>query len=173
MPEIKIIEKEPWFDKCPFTGQHWMYPTYMVKDGVECFMFNRSSNESSADKKDREDRVKQLLENGGLFFRMNGYKDNPLDYLWVVVKRKYTFTTYHSIPGIDRNEYGFVDFQGNLNEVSAAFFYRIYDEELATVVETVFNLINAEKYDEARETLMNMPSHLIKMSGIDFTEKGN
>lgn len=171
MPEIKIIEKEPWFDTRPFIGPRWIYPTYMVKNGVEYFMFNRTSSESSTDKDQRESRTKQLLDNGGMFFRFYGYKDNPLAYLWEVVKGKCTFTPYYDIPGIDKdNEQGYVDFGGNLNEVSAAFDYRIYDNELATLVETVFNLICEKKYDEARDKLLNMPSHLVKLSGIDFTD---
>ena len=136
-------------------------------------MFNRSSAESSIDKDQRECRIKQLLDNGGMFFRFYGHRDNPLACLWDVVKGKCTFTPYYSIPGIDRNEEcGYVDFSGNLNEVSAAFDYRIYDDELAALVGTVFDLICEKKYDEALDRLLNMPSHLAKMSGIDFTDNG-
>ena len=175
MPEIEIIEKEPWWDDSPFTGQHWMFPTYMVKDGAEHFMYNRSSTESTIDKNERESRKKQLLGNGGMFMRFNGYKDNPLAYLWSVVKRKHSFVPCGYRPAIDRSqeEIGCVDFHGNLKEVSAAFCYRIYDDELLTLVEATYNLIEAKKYDEARETLLNMPPHLAKLSGIDFTEQGN
>ena len=37
---IKFIEKKPWTDHSPFTGQTYA-PNYMVKDGVEYFMVNR------------------------------------------------------------------------------------------------------------------------------------
>ena len=53
--------------------------------------------------------------------------------------------------------------------MSASFYYRIYDEELAMLVETVFNLIKDNKYDEAFDKLLNMPPHLAKLSKIDFT----
>ena len=38
---IEFIEKEPYYDYSTFTGQCYMYPTFMVKDGKEYFMFNR------------------------------------------------------------------------------------------------------------------------------------
>lgn len=37
---IEFIEKKPWTDRSPFTGQTYA-PNYMVKDGVEYFMVNR------------------------------------------------------------------------------------------------------------------------------------
>ena len=38
---IEIFEKERYYDDSPFTGQCYMYPTFMRKDGKEVFMFNR------------------------------------------------------------------------------------------------------------------------------------
>ena len=37
------------------------------------------------------------------------------------------------------------------------------------LVETVFNLIKDNKYDEAFDKLLNMPPHLAKLSKINFT----
>lgn len=38
---IEFIEKERYYDDSPFIGQCYMYPTYMIKDGKEYFVFNR------------------------------------------------------------------------------------------------------------------------------------
>lgn len=38
---IEIIEKYPRNDYSSFIGECLMYPTYMIKDNKEFFMFNR------------------------------------------------------------------------------------------------------------------------------------
>ena len=37
---IKFIEKERYYDDSPYTGSCYYYPTYMVKDEKEFFVFN-------------------------------------------------------------------------------------------------------------------------------------
>ena len=44
--KIEFIEKERYYDDSAFTGQCWMYPTFMVKDGIEYFMWNRREQTS-------------------------------------------------------------------------------------------------------------------------------
>lgn len=153
MSEIQFIEKEPWRNTDPFTGGCDMYPTYMVKDDGEFFMFNRRSDEPSYKNAENESRKQQLINNGGRFFRFCGYKETPNEYLRAVIERQHTFVkSYH--PEVEWSKDGKIcDFSGNLREVSAAFHYRIYDNELATHIETIVGFIHKKKYNEALEVL--------------------
>ena len=58
---IEFIEKERYYDDSAFTGQCWMYPTFMVKDGIEYFMRNRREPDDSWKIKEREDQKAELL----------------------------------------------------------------------------------------------------------------
>lgn len=147
MANIQFVEKEPWRNNDRFTGDCDMYPTYMVKDGVEYYMFNRRSIETKYEAEEREIRKKQLLDNDGMFFRLYGYKDSPLEYLSAVIERRHSFTKFKEIDW--SNDGKFCDFHGNVKEVSAAFYYRIYDKEIANSIEKIVNLIHKKKYNEA------------------------
>lgn len=153
MSKIQFIEKEPWRNTDPFTGGCDMYPTYMVKDDAEFFMFNRRSDEPDYKNAENESHKQQLLNNGGRFFRFCGYKETPHEYLRAVIERQHTFVkSYH--PEVEWSKDGTIcDFSGNLREVSAAFHYRIYDKELATNIETIVELIHEKKYTAALEVL--------------------
>ena len=131
---IQIIEKEPYFHNSPFTGGCWMYPTYMVKEGKEFFMFNRRVPDDSWKLKEDERRKEQLISTGGAYMTFNGFYPNPMDMLAEVAERKHHFTTPDSMYWASIEERGFLDFHGNRCEVSAAFHYRIYDVELAEKV---------------------------------------
>jgi len=155
---IQFIEKEPWRSTEPFTGGCDMYPNYMIKDGVEYFMFNRRSDqggyESEADKACKA----QLLANGGMFFRRYGYVETPYEYLRNVIERHHSFETFShkEVEWFDDGK--FCDFHGNLKEVSAAFMYRIYDKELAANIEKIVGLIHHKKYNEALDALNEGPN---------------
>ena len=174
MSEISFIEKEPWFDPSPFTGDCHMHPNYMVKDGVEYFMFNRRVPDDSWKERENAERKTQLLSNGGAFFCLFGYKSDPLSYLWNVVKRKHTFApcSYQEPVRHEFDDKTITDFGCNLREVSAACGYRIYDEELAQLVRDVVALIQKKRYDEAHDRLVNMPKRFVPFTDIDF-ETGN
>ena len=146
---IHFIEKEPWKNNARHIGGCDMFPTYMVKNGQEYFMFNRPSNQAKYENDADEARKKQLLDNGGKFFKFNGYKDTPTEYLRAVIEKEHSFTkTFHEeVEWSDDGKY--CDFHGNLKEVSAAFNYRIYDKELAEKIEKVVGLIKEKKYKEA------------------------
>ena len=58
---IEFIEKERYYDDSAFTGQCWMYPTFMVKDGIEDFMWNRREPDDSWKIKEREGQKAELL----------------------------------------------------------------------------------------------------------------
>ena len=174
MSEISFIEKEPWFDPSPFTGNCHMYPNYMVKDGVEHFIFNRRVPDDSWKDRENAERKAQLLSNGGAFFAFYGYKSDPLSYLWNVIKRKHTFDRLCKGELVTNcfEDKSIWDFGCNLREVSAACHYRIYDEELAQLVRDVVALIQKKRYDEAHDRLVNMPKRFVPFTDIDF-ETGN
>lgn len=162
---IKFIEKEPWTDPSPFTGQTYA-PNFMVKDGAEYFVVNRvvRSGEISpgfADydlKKSRDELAATkafLIQNGGKYFKFNGIYDDPFEMLAEMERRGHTFTEPDNLfvdcRGIAKGYgEGFVDFHGNRNEVSAAFHYRIYDEVLLEEIRTAASPI-IEKSRRSRE----------------------
>ncbi len=71
---IEFIEKEPWYDRSPLTGSCYRYPNYMVKDGIEFFMFHRRSPQASYEDAADEAHKKHLLSTGGRYFKFNGYE---------------------------------------------------------------------------------------------------
>ena len=152
---IEIIEKEAYLDDSPFSGQCWMYPTYMRKDGKELFMFNSREPDDKWKLEENEERKKQLISNDGAYFRFNGFYTNPLEMLKEIAERQHHFTEpdnmYYST--IEKNAY--LDFHGNRREVSAAFFYRIYDVEMAVKIKKAVELINREEWDKAIEEVQN------------------
>lgn len=150
---IQIIEKKPWFDQSPFTGSCWMYPTYMVKDGKEYFMFNRREPDDSWKLEADERRKQQLIASGGAYMTFNSFYPHPLEMLAEVAERKHHFTEPDKMYWSSIEAQGFVDFHGNRREVSAAFQYRIYDPELAAKIEAVVEHINREDWAGAKKAL--------------------
>lgn len=156
---IQFVEKEPWPNSAPFIGGCDMYPTYMVKDGVEYFMFNRRSDESAYES-DRDKSCKaQLLANGGKFFRFYGYVETPYEYLRNVIERHHSFENFSHKEVEWFDDGSFCDFHGNLKEVSAAFKFRIYDKQLAANIEKIVGLIHQKKYDKALDVLNKCPNN--------------
>ena len=145
---IQFIEKEPRFSDSPYSGKSWLYPTYMVKDGKEFFVFNRRDPDSSWNLDANEARKQHLLSTDGAYFRFHGPRDNPLDMLADVVAEKHHFTTPESMYYCSIESNGFLDFHGNRREVSAAFHYRIYDVALAEKVQAAVEKINQESWEE-------------------------
>ena len=127
---IEFIEKERYYNDSAFTGQCWMYPTFMVKGGIEYFMWNRREPDDSWKIKEREGQKAELLANDGSHFHFHGIYANPFEMLAEIERRGHTFTEPDNLFVDCRETGGFVDFHGNRNEVSAAFHYRIYDKAL-------------------------------------------
>lgn len=150
---IKFIEKEPYYDNSPFTGQCLMYPTYMIKDGNELFMFNRREPDDHWRTMQNYMPKKQLVENKGSYITFSGMYRNPFEMLEEMAKRKHHFfDTQHLFTNLIRED-GFVDFQGNRKEVSAAFFYRIYDKKIAWNISYLVKLLKQERFSEVTELL--------------------
>lgn len=146
---ITFIEKDGYYDESLFTGSCHMYPTYMIKNGKEHFIFNRREPDDKWVLEKNEARKKQLIETDGKYFKFNGFYDNPFDMLKSIVERKHHFTSPENIYYGDMKESHYFDFHGNRKEVSAAFHYRIYDEEIAVKIQNVVNFINCERWKEA------------------------
>ena len=150
---IKFIEKERYYDDSPYTGSCYYYPTYMVKDEKEFFVFNRRDPDDEWKIKEDEKRKNQLIENEGKYFKFNGFYDNPLEMLKKIIERKHHFTTPKNMYYGNLDTHRYIDSHGNRNEVSAAFHYRIYDIELACIIQKVVKLINSEDWSMAKVIL--------------------
>lgn len=151
---IEIFEKEPYYDDSPFVGQCYMYPTYMRKDGKELFMFNRRDPEDSWKLRENEERKAFLIAHDGKYLKFNGFYADPYEMLKEMAEQHHTFTEPEKGNfWCSFESHGFIDFHGNRREVSAAFFYRIYDQEMAKKIKNVVCLIHQKKYDIALEEL--------------------
>ena len=124
-----------------------MYPTYMIKDGKELFMFNRREPDSSWKLQENEERKAFLIANDGKFFKFHGFYDDPFEMLKKIAERKHTFTEPEEKNYLcDFDRCGFIDFHGNLREVSAAFHYRIYDYEMAQRIKEAVHHIHRKEW---------------------------
>ena len=110
-------------------------PVYFEYRGGRRFIHNRrvyESPEGTPDARaDERSYVDQLERNDGRFFCFhNGYRDRcDLEGFKAFVKRRrLTLTKDYRVT---RDGRGHVDVCGNFREVSCAFSYRFYDEELA------------------------------------------
>lgn len=127
--KISFIEKDPYYDNSLFTGDCYMYPTYMVKDGKEYFIFNRREPQAPYENKQDEENKRFLISTDGRYLKFHGYESDPLKMLKIATERGHHFVLGNLWSG-DFGKEGYMDFHGNFQEVSAAFHYRIYDAEL-------------------------------------------
>lgn len=131
---IEIIERKGWIRKSPFSDTSIMHPVYMIKDGKEYFVVNRPEPEKSWEEKKRKAQIEELIANDGTHFHFCGAYADPFEMLKEMTERGHTFCNPDKLFDDCRNDpsygAGFVDFHGNRNEFSAAFYYRIYDEVL-------------------------------------------
>lgn len=150
---IKFIEKERYYDDSPFVGKCYYYPTYMIKDGKEYFVFNRREPDDKWRAEEREALKKQLIQTDGKYFRFHSFYENPIEMVKEIIKRKHHFTTPKEMYYGSVEESNFLDFQGNRKEVSAAFHYRIYDKKLAIQIQEIVKCINSGKWNDAKSLI--------------------
>ena len=146
---IKIIEKEPYKSYDRWNERNClMYPVIMIKNNIEHFIFNRREpQESYEDQKDKR-IIEQLKENDGMYATFYSPYQNPMEFLKNIIENRYTF--YKDFTEFIENTQGkFVDFHGNLNEISSAFMYRIFDKELEKDLKKIVILINNKEWDKA------------------------
>lgn len=150
---IEFIEKEMWTDTHPYIGDD-LIPVFMVKDGVEYFVMNRRAFITGGGlygaQGDEDLKIAKymLMQNGGRYFTFIGDAD-PADMLQQMQKRGHTFRDPDTLfDKCDEKCYGggFTDFRGNRNEVSAAFHYRIYDNEFAeALIKQALNFVDRSR----------------------------
>lgn len=128
-------------------------PVFMVKDGKKYFMLNRTTEKQ--EHYDTEHIKLKLAENSGDFFKFYGGFDSPFEFVSWVLEKKYSFessgkdgrvfndvaTLFDDCRNIPGYGAGFIDFHGNIREVSCAFSYRIYD---VSMVEALKSAIGTE-----------------------------
>lgn len=152
--EITFMEKEPYPSYDRFECRNClMYPTFMIKDGEEFFVFNRREPDKVYLIREGENQKRHLIMTGGRYFKFHGEYDDPLVMLEDVIRSRHRFTDFNEMfwCSIEKNRYE--DFHGNRIEVSAAFHYRIYDTDLLAKIKHIVDLIKKEKYEEAEATL--------------------
>lgn len=139
--------QKKWYSDNYAFGGRYMYPNYMLKNDKRYFMFNRGSDDRNYEIDEQEARKSQLISNAGKYFKFNGVFPSPLEMLKWIIDKKYQFCslTAKTIHYEDRTSEDYFDFHGNLKEVSAAFFYRIYDEQLIEEIKTLIKQIPYKK----------------------------
>ena len=141
---ISFIEKEPFeLPPLPFRVKGDMAaPVYMIKDGKEYFVLNRTLHKP--EHYDTDGIKATLTDNNGAYFAFYGIYKNPFDLVSYVRDKKYSLEStnengrvfnnieslFHDNHNFGSSEY-FIGFSGNIREVSCAFCYRIYDVDIA------------------------------------------
>ena len=155
---IQFVEKEPYscMGGAPHTKMK-LIPVFMVKDSTEYFVSNipiAGGNHSPEYlRAEMEGYKAQLLQNEGRYYTLHGFYDCPEDMIAEMIERNHTFEK----PGdlfCEKLESGygagFVEFQGNHREVSAAFHYRIYNREYAATLQELVKSITEKKRKRKR-----------------------
>ena len=156
---IEFIEKEP-----RKSYDYWnmneclMYPNFMIKDGKEFFIMNRRVPQPKYKDNEIQEHIKQLKENNGAYITFYGANKIPIDMLKDIVERQFSFVEPTEL--FRKSELNdFVDFHGNLNELAAAFRYRIYDTEMLKDIKKIVSLINNKEWEKANESITNLQSN--------------
>lgn len=148
---IDIIEKEPYKDYDGWDNREClMYPVMMIKNNIEYFIFNRREPEENYRNQENERMIRQLKENNGMYVTFYSPYQQSTKFLKNIIENEYSFdkrcTEFREI-----KEGKFVDFHGNLNEISSAFMYRIYDTKLIKDIKQIVELIDNKEWEKARE----------------------
>lgn len=154
---LEFIEKEPYKSYDNWNMNYClMYPNFMIKDGKEFFIVNRREPNPRY-RKDEEIMgfIEQLKDNDGKYVTFYGSDKNPIDMLKNIIERQHSFVEPTELfeESVAKD---FVDFCGNLNEVAAAFRYRIYDTEMLKNIERITNLINNKEFEKANNEINNL-----------------
>ena len=153
---IKIIEKEPYKNYDNWNMREClMYPTMMIKDGKEHFVFNRREPEAEYQEQENQKRLEILYKTDGKYTMFYGEFKNPFEMLREIINRKDTIIT-NSKDIFDRRmtKEDSVDFHGNRENYSSAFMYRIYDKDLENALKEIVEHINKKEWDIAEGILI-------------------
>ena len=152
---IKIIEKEPYKNFDNWNNREClMYPTMMIKDGKEHFIFNRREPDAEYQEKENQKRIEILKRTDGKYTMFYGKYENPFEMLREIIKEKDLIIT-NSQDIFDRrmtNEES-IDFHGNRENYSSAFMYRIYDKKLENALKEIVEYINKKDNKKIKNKL--------------------
>ena len=150
--KIQFIEKEPVFNRTYIWAAPKYFPCYMLKDGVEYFLWNRAEPPARFDQEDCENRKQQLLENGGAFFQFYDHSrhNSPIDFLNWVKENNYSLVKDSTAQILSDGKT--FNFHGNLNEVSCAFFYRIFDKQMSDKVSALIQSLPTKNSRRKKKT---------------------
>lgn len=153
---LKFIEKEAYKSYDNWNMNYClMYPNFMIKDGKEFFIINRRVPQPKYKNDEIKGFIEQLKGNDGKYVTFYGFYKNPMDMLKNIVERQHSFV--ESTELFEKSDAkDFVDFSGNLNEVSAAFRYRIYDAEILKNIKRITSLINNKEFEKANSEINNL-----------------
>jgi len=134
---IMFTEREPFKTREAFTSSQTLIPVFMENDGVEYFVANlpiAGGNYSPEYHREEMEGYKaQLIKNEGRYFKFHGFYDSPEEMIEEISEKGHTFTEPDNLfMNCTSSCYGagFVDFHGNRRELSASFYYRIYDSSM-------------------------------------------
>lgn len=153
---IKIIEKKPYKSYDNWNDRDClMYPTMMIKDGKEHFIFNRREPDAEYQEKENQKRLEILERTDGKYTMFYGKFENPFEMLREIIKEKDLIIT-NSQEIFDRRmtQEESVDFHGNRENYSSAFMYRIYDKNLENALKEIVEYINKKEWDIAEGVLV-------------------
>lgn len=176
---IKIIEKEPYKNFDNWNNREClMYPTMMIKDGKEHFIFNRREPDAEYQEKENQKRIEILKRTDGKYTMFYGKYENPFEMLREIIKEKDLIIT-NSQDIFDRrmtNEES-IDFHGNRENYSSAFMYRIYDKKLENALKEIVEYINKKEWEIAEGVLIenekpfkNFNTKKDITQGLDYNE---
>ena len=176
---IKIIEKEPYKSYDDWNNREClMYPTMMIKDGKEHFVFNRREPEAEYQEQENQKRLEILQRTDGKYTMFYGKFENPFEMLREIIKEKDLIIT-NSQDIFDRrmtNEES-IDFHGNRENYSSAFMYRIYDKKLENSLKEIVKYINKKEWEIAEGVLIenekpfkNFNAKKDITQGLDYNE---
>lgn len=154
---IEIIEKEPFSDDSPYYARTRV-PIFMRKDGKDYFVANRLVSDSepggwgNTHVKVSEIEIRRYKEHlqrtDGRYYKMYGTFDDPMELIEEIKKNGYTLWCLGQPIEYSKriDSARFVDFHGNTKEYSAAFHYRIYDQDLIDrLCDAVIELMEGEE----------------------------
>lgn len=154
---IKIIEKEPYKNFDNWNNREClMYPTMMIKDGKEYFVFNRREPDTEYQEQQNKKRIEKLKQSDGKYTIFYGAFENPFEMLREIIKEKDVIITnsQYIFDSRMQNEES-VDFHGNRENYSSAFMYRIYDKNLENDLKEIVKHINKKEWNIAERLLID------------------
>lgn len=147
---VTFINGESYVSSYGLTGDGEYTPVFMERDGKQLFIRNsvRPLRHDSWTKYEHERSIEDtkkakahLLETDGKWFCFYGRCKSPFEFIKWVQENNYSFRIFGHL--FEEHE-SFTDFHGNLEEYSAAFSYRIYDEAVINEIKSIVKDIPQE-----------------------------